>query len=130
MEELGDWVYIILMVVVGISSLISSANKKKRQQQMQMPTPVSDPSEDYEMPYPTPSVPKKKEKLLPPPAPAQSKRQPLNAHLAYSDLDTGTQSEILCTQEDESALANKLELSDPDTFRKAVIYAEILNRKY
>ena len=129
MEELGDWVYIILMVVVGISSLFSSVKKKKKAQQMEMPTPVpSAPSEAW---YPaTPSVPNKKEKILPPPVPGQSKRQPLNAHLAYSDLDTGTQSEILCTQEDEIALVNKLELSDPDTFRKAVIYAEILNRKY
>ena len=128
MEELGDWVYIILMVVVGISSLISSANKKKRQQQMQMPSPVSEPSEEYEMPYPTPSVPKKKEKILPPPVPGQSKRQPYGAHVTYSD--SGTQTEILRSQEDENTLINELELTDPDSFRKAVIYTEILKRKY
>jgi len=33
-------------------------------------------------------------------------------------------------QEPENTLADELDLSDPESFRKAIIYSEIINRKY
>jgi len=125
MDQFGDWVYIILMVVVGITSLFSSINKKKRQQQTQMPSPVPP-----EFSYPTPPVPKKKERKLPPPVPADSRYPSFDTHLTFPIVETDSQAETYLVQEEEGALANELELTDPDAFRKAVIYAEILNRKY
>ena len=130
MEELGDWVYIILMVVVGISSLYSSAKKKQKQQQMQMPTPVSDPSDQYEMPDPTPSVPNKIERKQPPTFQKKMKRQPFNTYSTIPPVETFAQIEKNLLQEEENTIASNLELTDADSFRKAVIYAEILNRKY
>ena len=121
MDEFGDWIYIILMVVVGISSLFSSINKKKRQQQTQMPLPESsDPS------YPASTVPTKKERRLPPPVPIHIKNQPYNTLSTPYIQNTNS----IITSEEESALSSELKLADPDTFRKAVIYSEILKRKY
>jgi len=128
MDEFGDWIYIILMVVVGITSLFSSINKKKREQQTQMPSPES--VEPTESSYPAPSAPKKKERKLPPPVPGHIKHQSYNTDLAFPTVETGLQTEIYLTQEEENTLAGELELTDPDAFRKAVIYSEILNRKY
>ena len=124
MDEFGDWIYIILMVVVGISSLFSSINKKKREQQTQMSLP--EPLESSDSSYPVPSVPPKKERKLPPPVPGHFKHQPYNAQLTFPDVDTASQTEIYFAQEEESILAGELELADPDDFRKAVIYSEIL----
>ena len=125
MEEFGDWVYIILMVVVGISSLFNSINKKKGKQQTQMPSPApSEPS------YPAPPVPAKKKRELPPPVPGHIKHQPFNTHLTYPTIEDGLRTDIFLTQEEENTLANELELSDPDAFRKAVIYSTVINRKY
>ena len=128
MDELGDWIYIIVMVVVGISSFVSSLNKKKRQQQSQMPLPEM--SETLEPSYPTPYVPEQREKKQPPPVPGRSKHNPLNAQSTLPTYETDVQTEISFMQEEESTIAGELELSDPDAFRKAIIYSEILNRKY
>ena len=129
MDEFGDWIYIILMVVVGISSLFSSINKKKKQQQTQMPLPEpveqTEPAEPW---HPTaPPVPKKKERKLPPPVPGHLKPQSYNTDLAFPTTDTQTE---IYLQEEESTLATELELTDPDAFRKAVIYSEVLKQKY
>ena len=124
MDEFGDWIYIILMVVVGISSFVGSINKKKRQQQSQMPLPeTSEPS------YPSPYVPEQKERKQPPPVPGHSKHNLLNAQSTLPTNETDVQTDISFMQE-ESTIANELELSDPDAFRRAIIYSEILNRKY
>jgi len=125
MEEFGDWIYIIIMVVVGISSLFSSINKKKAQQQTQMPS-----SEPLDPSFPDSSVPKKKEKKQPPPVPKQIKRQPFNMQSTIPTVETDSQTEKYLMQEKESALVDELDLDDPDSFRKAIIYSEILHRKY
>jgi len=125
MDEFGDWIYIIIMVVVGISSLFSSKNKKKAQQQTQMPSPVP-----FEPSFPDLPVPKKKERKQPPPVPKQMKRQPFNTYSTIPSVETLTQIENNLLQEEENTIVGNLQLADPDTFRKAVIYAEILKRKY
>jgi hypothetical protein len=126
MDEYGDWVYIILMVVVGISSLIGSINKKKRQQEMQMPVPEysDEPS------FPIPSVPTQQERKQPPPAPKQPKRQPFSTLSSAPTVVTVSPSETFFKPEEEHTIADELDLSDADAFRKAVIYSEILHRKY
>ena len=123
MDEFGDWIYILVMVVIGISSLFSSKNKKKTQQQTQMPSP-----EPLDLPFPDLSVPKKKERKQPPPVPGHINRQPFNTQSTISKTIPQIEKNLL--QEEESTLAGELELTDPDTFRKAIIYSEVLNRKY
>ena len=125
MDEFGDWIYIILMVVVAISSLFKSISKKKEQQPTQMPVPK--PSEQS---YPVPPVPVKKSRRMPPPMPKQS-TQPYSSLFASSGtIAESIKTEIALMPEQESALADELDLTDAEAFRKAVIYSEIINRKY
>jgi len=75
MDEIGNWIYIILMFVVLISSVFKSFTKKKEQQQAHIPVP-----EAPEEVFPFPPVPKIKTKKLPPPVPVQNMRTVRYSH--------------------------------------------------
>ena len=123
MDEFGNWIYIIIMVIVAITSLLSSMNKKKGQQQTQMPDPEF-PEEWFPTP-PVPPVPKKMNRKTPPPIPVHSKNKPYHSIPMSQILNTE-----LLEPEKETLLIDELDLSDAEAFRKAIIYSEILNRKY
>ena len=93
---------------------------------MQMPVPEypDEPS------FPIPPVSTPQERKQPPPAPKQPKRQPFSTLSSASTVVTGSPSETFFKPEEEHAIADELDLSDADAFRKAVIYSEILHRKY
>jgi len=130
MDELGNWVYIILMVVFAISSLYRSINKKKEEQSTQMPVPELPDFQDFpEQPYTMPPVPMKKSRKSHPPAPTP-KNQPYSSLFASSTVSESLHVEKSFMPEQESALADELDLTDAEAFRKAIIYSEILNRKY
>lgn len=129
MDDLGNWVYIILMVVVGISSFISSVNKKKRQQQTHIPFPQP-PEPSYPMPSPPPPAPKRKEIAAPPPIRKKMQHQPLAFHLSVPAEDISSDEISSAPLEDEVSIINELKLNNTDDFKKAIIYAEIINRKY
>ena len=124
MDEFGNWIYIILMFVVLISSVFKSFTKKKEQQQAQIPVP-----QEPEEVFPVPPVPKIKTKKLPPPIPVQ-KKQAYSSLFASPSVAESLQTELSMMQEPENTLADELDLSDPESFRKAIIYSEIINRKY
>jgi hypothetical protein len=126
MDEFGNWVYIILMAVVVISSVIKSINKKKEQQQPQPQIPVPEPMEQS---FPVPPATIKKSRQMPPPAPKQ-KNQPYSSLFASQTIAESLQTELALTSQQESALADELDLTDTEAFRKAIIYSEIVNRKY
>ena len=124
MDEIGNWIYIILMFVVLISSVFKSFTKKKEQQQAQIPVP-----EALEEVFPFPPAPKKKTKKLPPPIPVQ-KRQAYSSLFAFPSVAESLQAELSMNQEPENTLADELDLTDHESFRRAIIYSEIINRKY
>ena len=124
MDEFGDWIYIILMVVVGISSLFRSISKKKEQQPTQMPVPKP-PQQSHRVP----PVPTRKSRRMPPPVP-EHLRQSFSSLFESSTVAESIKTEMALMPEQESALADELDLTDAEAFRKAVIYSEILNRKY
>ena len=129
MDDLGNWVYILLMVVVGISSVFSSINKKKRQQQTQMPDSDFPDLSFPEAPVPVP-VPKEKSKKSPVQFPEQRIHQPLRSHATFPVTDNSVQTEVSIMSEKENRWIDELELTDAEAFRKAIIYSEIINRKY
>ena len=124
MDEIGNWVYIILMFVVLISSVFKSFTKKKEQQQTQMPVP-----EVLEDEFPVPPVPRKMTRKLPPPIPVQ-KNKPYSSRFASPSVAESIQTEMSFSPEQESVIADELDLTDAETFRRAIIYSEIINRKY
>ncbi|MDR2232153.1 MAG: hypothetical protein LBE56_03400 [Tannerella sp.] len=130
MDELGNWVYIILMAVVGISSFISSVNKKKRQQQANFPVPQpAEPS--FPMPsFPAPPVPRRKEVKAPPPMRKKLHNPPVVSQFTDPDDDISVGEITSAAPVEEIPIINTLKLNNTDDIRKAFIYAEIINRKY
>jgi hypothetical protein len=155
MDNLGDWLYIVIIIAVGISSLFSSAKKKKRAGQVPR---QSIPETEYEesntpkpksfwelleemqggvqvpkeMPQPVVITEKKKKTQ-------EKKKQTRTSASAYSSEGTSAFTETPASQslhsinlsEEEKAFA----LPDDsfqtiDELKKAIIYSEILNRKY
>jgi len=143
MENLGDWLYFIIIVVIGIGSMFSSAKKKKREEQdKQQPAPppdivTSETASDRDFW----DILTKNEETFPPVVKTYSKTKRKSVNQTPQPFLTA-ESEIekaIRKQNPESAFKEEEEIPpivsasdfhDPDTIRKAVIYTEILNRKY
>ena len=150
MENIGDWLYIVIIVIAGISSIISSVRKKARQAQEQT-SQQNQPREvvigdifddDFWGSEATKEhVPENK------PIPVfqtqlqkQKSYSSVQKHIDYlfNKDSEGTPSEKLKTtdtifadNEEERALITLEDLpTDIDDWRKAFIHNEILNRKY
>lgn len=157
MDNLGDWLYILILIAVGISSLFSSSKKKKQTGQAPQ-QPVSDPGHEEkrtqqpksfweiledmqrgienkeEQPLPVPqSITTEKKKKT------QEKKQ-VKTSVIPSHYNEGTRAikDTLSGQPRYSADASEEEayalsgesFHSIDELKKAIIYSEILNRKY
>jgi hypothetical protein len=113
MDNLGDWLYVIFLVVAGVSGFISSGKKKRMLQEEERKGQheiVVEPASVPELaPVRVTVRPKKKNRPISPVAPPPSRD----------------------TEEPEvvSPVVTK-EFYDPEALRKAIIYTEIFNRKY
>ncbi|MDR2469374.1 MAG: hypothetical protein LBD27_02690 [Tannerella sp.] len=120
-NQIGDWLYyIVILTVVGIS-LVSSLNKKKKR-----PEILSEPELLDEMMPPSPPV--RMQRKTPPPV--RKSRLSDRLDMAQEGIRTLTPESPAVPDEPEIAWADSLELTDTDGLRKAVIHAEIFNRKY
>ncbi|MDR3262524.1 MAG: hypothetical protein LBT78_11940 [Tannerella sp.] len=118
----GDWLYYIVILVVAIITWVSSLNKKKQQAQTSSP---------QEMPPVSPPEVASSRRRTPPPAPKQLRWQSRFPSQATNEGERVlTAEQLVSTDETEEVWADELDLSDTNAIRKAVIYAEILNRKY
>lgn len=154
MDNLGDWLYILILIAAGIGSLFSSA-KKKKQAEQQPPQPTLHPEHDEtktqkpksfweileeEMkrgsvpqgqPQPTPQPIKaenrkktQKKSSVPTPSFAEGEKA-IKDHRLSSTLSSSIE-----TQEDETYSISVESFQNTDELKKAIIYSEILNRKY
>lgn len=149
MDNIGDWLYIVLLVIAGVSSLFGSGKKKKRS-----PEVLGQPDRDIvteadhqpagglwdlfdEKPAPQPKPRKKK------PATAnqrgKSKRETVSTAKTSPFLAGEnrigerefTQSPVrIQPSDDQPGIRPETTFSDMSELRKAIICAEILNRKY
>lgn len=130
MDNAGDWLYIVFLIIAGISGLFSSKNKKKRPKQI-----LGQP--DREIVAEEENVPDKgfwevlEEMQNPKPA-----KQPVAAPKPFltAEKTAGKQSFdgnrlVVPPAEEENSLTD-IEFDNAAELRKAVIYTEILNRKY
>lgn len=169
MDNLGDWLYIVLLVIAGASSLFSSGKKKKRSSAPSVPPPgdlvreeeTSSSGSFWEMFDEQPAPPTRPSR---PKTPASSpKRAPSgNASSEKTSLfsdwqkkkkkDTRPASSVSSpflkgennfsaripdsspvrseSVEEEPGARPQAMFSDPAELRRAIICAEILNRKY
>lgn len=145
MDNIGDWLYIVLLVIAGVSGLFNSGKKKKRANAFPEPSdhePIYDPVYDPDpqesksfrelveemtaAPEPLFSTPKKKTsgRSTPPPPPF------LTGENAISSAQTTLSPTRGLLGEEETGSGPGISFSDRDELKRAIIISEILNRKY
>ena len=142
MDNAEDWLYIVFLIIAGISSLFGSKNKKKRPKQILgqpdreiVTNEENVPDKGFweileEMNNPKPvkkpvATPKRKHKKqqVAEPAPLFAAEKTTN-RLSPAGNHPGV------PPADEESPLTDLEFDNAAELRKAVIYTEILNRKY
>jgi hypothetical protein len=126
-NHLGDWLYYIVILVVAIVSFVGNLNKKKPQEETLPPAPA--PSMEDLLP-PAPPVQTRRKKSPPPVPGFRPSRSSFSSPFAEEGSRMLTEDTFAAADEKETAWADELNLTNTDTFRKAFISAEILNRKY
>jgi hypothetical protein len=158
MDNLGDWLYIVIIIAIGISSIFSSAKKKKQAEQASrqpmpqagdkggsMPKPKGfwelleemqggeQMREETPLPTPQPVVITERKKKTP------EKRKQAKASVpayrsegisAFRDTPASQPLDLINLSEEEAFALPADSLRSVDEVKKAIIYAEILNRKY
>ena len=130
MDNAGDWLYMVFLAIAGISSLFSSKNKKKRPKQI-----LGQP--DKEIVTSEKEVPAKgfweilEEMQKPEPVkqPAAAPK-PFLAGEKMADRQSSARNRLATPPAEEESPLTEIEFDNAAELRKAVIYTEILNRKY
>lgn len=123
MDNLGDWIYIVFLIVAAVSGLFSSKNKKKRPTQV-LGQPEYAPAQEEHTPSGKGFWEILEEATTPPPTPFLAAEQEIHKSKVSSSPITNFPTE------EEHALLEDIEFNNAEELRKAVIYSEILNRKY
>ena len=150
MENIDDWLYIVFLAIAGISSLFSSVKRKRVQQ------PIPDQEDtDLKPPFgePMEEMPSQRTFRMPDEVfqtrPADSDQTTLSGQPAGADPaalmgkrrsrlktaqgkmpDTPTPAAQAPTTPPAEAAPERSWLDNPSDLRRAILYAEILNRKY
>lgn len=129
MDKIGDWLYIVFIIIAGISGLISSGKKKKT------PTEVlGQPNYDQPKRQPANNNPWDTVRKEPPPLSKNKKKrkQETSPFLAgeTSSFAATYMVETINQLDPEPEYTPEITIENPDDLRKAIIYSEILNRKY
>lgn len=130
MDNLGDWIYIVFLIVAAISGLFSSKNKKKHPTQvLGQPGHDSYPEEKassgkvlWEILEET-TTPKKPEAPIVPKPSFTTGQEISKSKVSSSQL-------MNFPTEEKHPKLEDIEFNNAEELRKAVIYSEILNRKY
>jgi len=122
-DSIGNWLYLIVIIVITVVSSLGSLKKKRTAETVTSPQPVS-PTEFFPEPPPV----RKSKKKQPPAPPQKSGYTPM-----FQDEGQRAVENIVSFPgdlTDDATPLKDLELDDAESFRKAIIYSEILNRKY
>lgn len=139
MDNIGDWLYIIFLIIAAISGMRSSdKNKKKKQGQKEVIRPkrakkrpvsqeeaLDEPETTQVIPQAEPVLSSVNSTIVPEPFVFEEGKRVVED----DGLAKGAVLNVAETpQKQQTTTYNPL--SDPDELKKAIIYAEILNRKY
>ncbi|MDR1747118.1 MAG: hypothetical protein LBR49_07600 [Tannerella sp.] len=135
MDKYGDWVYYLIFLAITIVSLLKNADRKKRREAEEMTLPPPVPQMQAPPPPPAPMMDRRKRAVTaPPPAPGRARKEKTYPSFGTDEgvriLASGQSETMELTDLKEATYADGLSLTDTDTLRKAIIYAEILERKY
>lgn len=133
MDNVGDWLYIVFLIIAAVSGLFSSKDKKKKSR----PDILGQPDREI-MPNDQPTEGKgfweiledmQKETQKPKPAPRQKQVKPKVEKNIPNHIATRP-SVRMSAIEEEPGLMPEDTFRDIEELKKAIICAEILNRKY
>ncbi|MCD7936387.1 MAG: hypothetical protein LUG98_05965 [Tannerellaceae bacterium] len=156
MDNLGDLLYIIVIAIAGIMGVFNSGKKKKRPEkvlrqpaagenpeqvsgeksfweifeELQQPEPASVP---VPKPIPSRAGKKKENRATSTTQTVQEKKKQaalLSGDMSTFQFSTPQGSLLEEVPEDENYMFDDESFHNPDELRKAIIYTEILNRKY
>lgn len=153
MDNIGDWLYIVIIAVAGLSSLLSSGKKKKQAEQerrQQTPPDIVTPQTASDRDFWDELFKEQREERQVQPKPVVTKVskkkksiQNINTKVekpepflqGESDIERairlqGNTRYSMFMEEEETPVVSASDFHDPEVMRKAVIYSEILNRKY
>lgn len=145
MDNLGDWIYIVFLVIAAVSGLFSSKGKKKHPTQV-LGQPEHDmiPEEQApsgkgfweileEVATPQQKIPAKEKS----PRSFKSKKAEKRTQSPFLTAEQEIQKSRVTSSlpvnfptEEETSVLQDIEFNNAEELRKAVIYSEILNRKY
>ncbi|MDR2811127.1 MAG: hypothetical protein LBB84_11340 [Tannerellaceae bacterium] len=131
MDNLGDLLYIVLLIIAGISWLLGLGKNKKQEQPREI---LEQPDYEIESEYsnpeeifpPKPTETKKKEKTF---KPTQT-YTPLFGEGERTVTTPVVDSFSELSPNDENPGISGDTFQDMEELKKAIIYSEILNRKY
>ena len=133
MDSLGDYIYLIVILIAGISSLLGKRKKKKRIESEEVDFPdledVIPEFAEYTQPE-RPVYQEIRKKVEHKSIPSYETVKDISIMKAKKQVRTVKQSPVLQLEEQEDSFLSEIELEDVDDVKKAFIYAEILNRKY
>lgn len=134
MDNVGDWLYIVFLIIAAVSGLFSSKDKKKKKSR---PDILGQPDREI-VPNDQPTEGKgfweiledmQKETQKPKPAPRQKQVKPKVEKNIPNHITTRP-SVRMSAIEEEPGLMPEDTFRDIEELKKAIICAEILNRKY
>ena len=139
MDEFGDWIYIIIIIIAGVASMISSTRKKARQSAEQNKPREIITNDRENVDIWDDFIPQAEKKPVENIKLKQQAKQVIspvkNYHTPFLDIFNEGQSSVQYTDipsvsEEEYVSLTVDDLPDnTDEWRKALIYNEIFNRK-
>lgn len=148
MDNAGDWLYIVFLIVAGLTSLLGSKKKKKQTEVLGQPgkdivvESEQQPQKGFweilqDMQEEQKEPPRPVEKTIPSSPKKNKQKQPkkaapspfLTAESAFNKPTSANSIADMSMPEEENILAD-IAFDNAAELRKAVIYTEILNRKY
>ena len=119
MDNVGDWLYIVFLIVAGVSGLFNAKNKKKQVK------PVQQPSKE---------IPGQPEETTPERSFwdifEEEEEEPVAAPEQRIAEQTSLHHRPAPSLQEENNRPTDFDFNSAVELRKVVIYAEILNRKY
>ena len=137
MEEIGDWLYIIVIIIAGIASFISSMRKKTQQTSVQnSPREISMDAEEDD--FWNEHMPQREVKPVFAVQPIsrsfqtvdQQYKKYVNVFQEGQPVQPSEEPLLVDTVEEYPVITISDLPSDTDDWRKAFVYKEIFNRKY
>ncbi len=145
MDTFGDYIYIILLVIAGLSGLLQSQKKKKNAEQAQPSFPdlddVLSDTDDFFDSYPSADtdydIPRVQRDIQEVFAKVNQTKQAMSSvksdNLSSSIAPAAHSSVHSSIEEDgdtDNSILSAINLEDVEEAQKAFIYSEIFNRKY